>query len=370
METSKDTSTTTSNTDSSNTNTQTDTKNTKDTSTTSTTTTGNTAKASTAKTTNENTTETNSNTSTTESSTAKTEPTSESTSTKNDKAKESETTSNSETNKPTTSSTAQVPKAEVNSTPKSEEDTNAATVRKPVSVKPTTDKSKGKLKNLNTPNKVTSISTANKIHLEDAEKQLTPREEKLMELKKHGIDMEKIMEVQKTPEMNELLDIKELNVKAIGQVTKQGNLGTILEFGKKFKETEKVAKDLGDYIYSIGGVNNPEEYVRATYGVYLSISNVLTEKDFGKFNMKFRYLIGVICNAKKEAKADELTFLKHDTSWKWGNGEFKKFHSLITTMFTACDKGIKNVGKVVDLEKVVADLPASAKANVKAFFTK
>ena len=206
--------------------------------------------------------------------------------------------------------------------------------------------------------------------LGEVEKQLTPREERLMELKKHGIDMEKLMEVQKTPEIEQLMQLKHVDHKSVGKMLKQGNLGTILEFGKKFKETEKVAKDLGDYIYSIGGVNNPEEYVRATYGVYLSISTVLKEKDFSKFNLKFRYLIGIICNAKKEAKADELTFLKHDTSWKWGGTEFKKFHSLITAIYAACDKGIKNVGSVVDLEKVVADLPAEAKANVKAFFTK
>ena len=296
-------------------------------------------------------TETSHSTSTTEPSTSST-PTSASTST------ESTTNSNEETSKTEASSTANT--NEFNATHKSETETSTVTS--------STNSTESKVNESNV--KTNSISTMNKLKADEKKVTLTPREEQLLNLKKHGIDMEKIMEVQKTPEIAKLFETEKLNTKAIGQIIKQGNLGTVLEFGKKFKETEKVANDLGNYIYSIGGVNNPEEYVRATYGVYLSIGTVLAEKDFGKFNMKMRYLIGVICNAKKEAKANELTFLKHDTSWKWGSGEFKKFHSLITTIFAACDKGIKNVGTLVDLDKVVTDLPAGAKANIKAFFTK
>ena len=149
--------------------------------------------------------------------------------------------------------------------------------------------------------------------------------------------------------------------------------------GKTFKEAINIGKELGlmkdiaevlDLFVStaVRSDVNPDDFIRQVYSLYNIMLSIVNTRDTSLFSTKMRYLVNTICIAKKEGLVNELTFLKYDYKWMWGDKDYNRYSKLVTAIFIACDKGIKNVGKVVKLDRLGDIFNEPATSNLKIFF--
>ena len=150
----------------------------------------------------------------------------------------------------------------------------------------------------------------------------------------------------------------------------KANFKEVVELGRQYSDLKPFADVMARHAENIGKAVNPEEYVRFNYSVYTSGKNILEEKDFSKFSIKFKYYLTLMCKSMKDNNINEVTFLKHDSSWKWGAGEFTRFHSLVTLIFATCNYGVVNVSKKINIDKATQGLSPVAKNNIQLFFNK
>jgi len=158
-----------------------------------------------------------------------------------------------------------------------------------------------------------------------------------------------------------------VTTKNIFTVIKSKDFKETLEVGSKLKELKEVVDNVKRYIEHINKVD-VKDYVRYNYSIYNTIKNIVNDSNYNSFSVKFRFLINVLCKAKKEGKINELTFLKYDYAWTWGGAEYTRFSRLITLIFTACDNGVKKVAKMFNLDRATSVLSNNAKNNLKRFF--
>lgn len=149
--------------------------------------------------------------------------------------------------------------------------------------------------------------------------------------------------------------------------------------GKTFKEAVNIGKEL-DTIKDVSEmldsfINNatkpdinPSDFIRQVYSLYNTMLNILNTRDTHLFSVKMRYLVNTICIARKEGLIDELTFLKYDYEWTWGDKDYNRYSKLITVIFVACERGIKNVRRIINLDRLSDIFNEPAVNNLRIFF--
>jgi len=173
--------------------------------------------------------------------------------------------------------------------------------------------------------------------------------------------------VSKSSEQNSKPKAKKLDARTISTLLKNKTFEESIELGKSFPELKDLAESINRFMEHTNSVS-PDEYIRHSYSIYNAIKNVINDPDYNRFSTRFRYLINVICKANKEKKVNELTFLKYDYKWQWGGAEYSRYSKLVTVIFTACERGIKEVQKVYNIDKLTSLFTETGKNNLKKFF--
>jgi len=196
-------------------------------------------------------------------------------------------------------------------------------------------------------------------------KQPTPTKE--VEAEAPKVETEPVKEVKQEPAKKEVVETKIKDSKSVSTALAKLNTMEGIKLGKTIKSLKPVADTLSRFV-EIGKQAKPEEYVRHLFSVYTSIKNVLANPNTNEANMQFRFLLNILCKAKKENIITETMFLKYDYKWQWGGAEYDRYSKLITVIYIACERGIKKVQGVVDLERIVQILPENSRNNFKHIF--
>jgi len=194
------------------------------------------------------------------------------------------------------------------------------------------------------------------------EPKVEPKEEKQEEV------VEKKEEIKPEPVKQEKPKPKKLDAKTISSLLRGKKFEDAIAVGKSFPELKDVAESINRYIEHVNSNISPEEYVRHNYGIYTALKNIVNDSDYNRFNLRLRYAINTICIANKDKKVNELTFLKYDYKWQWGGADYTRYSKLITIIFTACERGIKEVQKLFDIDRVTDLFTDAGRNNLKKFF--
>jgi len=108
--------------------------------------------------------------------------------------------------------------------------------------------------------------------------------------------------------------------------------------------------------------------INQQYFMYNTILEILNEKNYGVFNVKFR-LLNKVFTLGKDGVFSNIMLSRYDYHWKWGVGTHDTYFKLVSIITTLCDGSKRSINiKTIDFNKGINNLTSTAKQNLIRFY--
>jgi len=204
---------------------------------------------------------------------------------------------------------------------------------------------------------------------ETKQEEVKVQEEKVEEVKEEtGKEVKPVEEKAKEPVKEEPKKEEKqvrLTLKKLTADLKDLDLDKTIEYGKKYQELKDIAETFERYKKYFRH-DDPDNGARLNYSIYNIINSVLNDEDYGRFQLRYRYLMNILCKGKNGIFSP-VNLHKFDSKWAWGRDALLKHGKLVTLIAVSCERGPKNIETVISPDKLLSGLKEPAVSNLKRF---